>query len=443
MATKAQFQFQGRKEVLDIVDTGGELVAYLANEDTICPLIGSKIRLVKELGRGVFGTAFLIKIKGMGPKEYVAKRSFGSVKTMHAEQTFPLEEYAKIISKTYMTDLQTVINLNGGDPNKIINKGNKIYVPEYSTICRTAKLKDFPRFDGEGATIIQPGSYLCDDEQYSEYVIGVLAGNLYRKGTSINFLDIFGFATCLTTKKRKSKVSQYVFMDRIDTDLHAKFDEITQNKKMASAFLIQIIHAIATYQHHYKLVHNDLHSGNVFIEYVTPNTKFNGETLYDADWYHYHISGTDIYIPAIPYIAKIGDFGLSVKWSSPIVGNKYVVTTGFDQQDGNGPWIPNWYAESYDMLYVTRFFYTDNTKNVFIRKLFAQMLGLKTFDPMEINIASGKIFTLDNGRPKMKYLEPLALQGATPKDILTNKKLLSPFVSKPSSGKVITLGTIS
>nr|QBK86561.1 MAG: protein kinase [Marseillevirus LCMAC102] len=441
MTTKIQFQFQGRKEALDIVDTGGELVAYLANEDVICPLIGSKIKLVKELGKGAFGTAFLIKIKGMGPKEYVAKRTKGLVKTGSIGHNLPLEKVANWLSKKIMTNSQTIINLNGGDPEKIIGARDKIYIPGYSTICRTDKLEDYERFDADGATVIQPGSYLCDDEQYSEYVIGVLAGNLYRNHISINFLDVFGFASCITTKKVKPKVFQYVFMDKIDAELSKMDPNIFD--KISASFLIQIIHAIATYQHYYKLVHNDLHPGNVFVEYVTPNTKFNGQPLYDADWYHYHIFGSDIYMPATPYIAKIGDFGLSVKWSSTLVGSKESVTTGFDQLDGNGPWIPNWYAESYDMLFITRQFYAINSGSIFIQRLFSKMLGLDTVDRPNLDKAVIKFFTSGNRRPKMEYLETLALQGATPKAILTNKKLLEKCFNKPSSGKIVTLGTLN
>ncbi len=434
MTTKVQFRFYGRKDVLDIVDTGGALVSYLANEDSICPLIGSKIKLVKELGKGSFGTAFLIEIEGMGPKEYVAKRTKKSVVFTNVHQTYSLKKWAKFISEKFMTDLRTTINLNGGDPKKIIHEGDKIYVPKYSKQCHTSKLKNYPRFDGKGDTVIQPGSYLCKNELYSEYVIGILAGNLYRQHISINFIDVFGFATCPIKKKAALTVSQYIFMDKIDMSLN-QIPRKYAGGTMASILLIQIIHAIATYQHHYKISHNDLHDGNVFIEYVTPSTKFNGETLYDADWYHYHISGTDIYIPAIPYIAKIGDFGFSVKWSSPIVGNKMSIKTGINQYDGHGPLCPNWYSKSYDMLHITHFFYKSNPKNSFIRKLYMRI----GFEPLlEEKIIRPKI-----ERPQMKPLESLALRGATPKDILTNKELLGDCFNKPPSGKIVTLGTIS
>ena len=94
--------------------------------------------------------------------------------------------------------------------------------------------------------------------------------------------------------------------------------------------------------------------GNVFIEYINENNVvFDNQELKNANYFHYSIRGYNIYIPATDVLVKIGDFGLSVKYSYPVIGDKEVFESGYDQQDGDGPWIPNIFIPSYDSLYFT------------------------------------------------------------------------------------------
>ena len=39
----------------------------------------------------------------------------------------------------------------------------------------------------------------------------------------------------------------------------------------------------------YRVSHNDLHTDNIFIEYVMPESKYNNQTLEDAEYFHYRI----------------------------------------------------------------------------------------------------------------------------------------------------------
>ena len=44
-----QFKFNGRDEAINIVNTGGDLVEYLTNNQEACPLIGKEIKFIKVL----------------------------------------------------------------------------------------------------------------------------------------------------------------------------------------------------------------------------------------------------------------------------------------------------------------------------------------------------------------------------------------------------------
>jgi len=462
MSVTTEFKFHGRREALDIIDTGGDLVGYLGTQSAECPLIGSEIQFVEELGRGKFGAAFLIKIKGMGTKEYVAKRTKKYAVCQIARKSgakFPttLGKVAEGMQRKFAASKEVIIALNGGDPGKRIRQFDDIVVPEYANLCLTTMKKKYKRFDGGGFVKIPAGSYVCPDEQYSEYIIGVLCGDLYRRGISANFFDVFGFATCpgksKPTKFLDLDVAQYVFMERIDKSARkirkCIFEKSAQfpdkfRKVIPTVFLIQIIHAIATYQSVYQIQHNDLHDENVFVEFIRPGTVFAGQNLYDADWFHYKIGDVNLFLPWVPLLAKIGDFGLSVKYSEPIVGDKSSLTYGYDQRDGDGPWVPNWFSVSSDMLFITRTFYQKNPKNTFIKNLMARMLGMKMKNPKpdSVDKVIRASYRAGGGtRPKMDVLGRRD-KDTSPVKILTDESLLGEYMVSPTEGKIVTLGVI-
>ena len=433
-------------QVMEIIDTGGSLVSYLVNQNSICPLLNSEIQFIDIIGEGEYGAAFLVKIKDMGSKFYVAKRTDVTNKCIpfKEEGEHTLKKIAQCRNEEFEEDYNLAIELNGNNPDKIIKQGDLYCAPEFQPECRIDKELKIKRVDDKGKFITIPkGSYLCDKPQYSEYVIGNIAGNLYREGTSINFIDVFAFATCIKHDWNLSdkKIYQYIFMEKIDATLEqTKFGN--KRSYIYSSLLVQVLHALDCL-HKYKIVHADLHGGNVFIEYVDKNTKFHNETLLDKDWYKYKIGNTELYLNSIPVLAKIGDFGLSVKWKKPIVGNKEVVVDGMDMEDGAGPWIPNWYSPSYDTLHVLKTFYNINPRNTFVRDIYAWALGVEETNDesllySKIERAEGLVFNYKTGRPKVSDLEERRF--VTPKNILTNKKLLGDFMVKPESGTTITLG---
>lgn len=439
---KVIMKFHGRDEVLNIVNSGGELVSFLSSQTGECPLIGSDIELLGKLGEGSYGAAFSVRLKGMGAKEYVAKRMNidSELEKFNMDRPRPLREVAEVIEKITMVSAGSIIAANGGDPDRIYTpdeNGNfSLYKPYYASICKTNSTMKIPRSDGSGVDVTIPkGSYLCENNQYSEYINGVLCGDLYRNGTSANFIDVFDFMTCPEgdVNGTEKEGHQYIFMEKIDSSYDNWGKCISSHESsftMIEVFYIQILHAIATYQKTYQLQHNDLHTGNVFIERITPETVFKGQNLNDAEWFHYTVGKVDLYLPCIPILAKIGDFGLAVKYSHPIVGDKESAMEGYDQDDGDGPWIPNWYTESYDMLTISSRIYEDNPNNRFIIDIMKWILGS---DDIMSNF-------LSTGRPKLSILS--GLKNASPLKVLTNKKLMGKYMTKPTSGKIVTLGNI-
>ena len=206
---------------------------------------------------------------------------------------------------------------------------------------------------------IPANSYVCENEQYSEYMIGVLVSQLYKNGLTprseslynINFLDVLSFTTC-----HEPMYSQYIFMERITSDLKTA-DDLTQGDLIS--IVAQLLIAILFYQSIFKISHNDLHTGNIFLERITDKTKYNGRYLKDYGFISYNIYGKEYYVPLGKYLVKIGDWGLSCKYSKPMVLTQLVIDnfSGRDNYFDDGTFrqdmsiIPNVYRPSYDLIF--------------------------------------------------------------------------------------------
>jgi len=464
MAERISFEFHGREEALEIVNTGGQLVKYLTTQNAVCPLIGSKIKLAEHLGRGVQGDVFLIEFEGMGEKEYVVKvlNHTLSKETFFIPIKKSLREIAKAISKLDDVFIETIIAVNGNKPEKEYERGEYSFnIPDYARPCRTKSIRYYENLKygkGKGKRreeiIIPKGSYLCQETEYSEYIIGILCGDLYRKRISVNFIDFFSFASC-PVKNEPDVIRNYVFMQKISGSftsfksciIKKDTEEKYYNPEILNVLYIQILHAISVYQRQYKLSHNDLHTENIFIELIKKGTKYDEQELSDADWFHYHIDGVDIYLPYVPMLVKIGDFGLSFKFSEPMIGDEYVIEDGYDQDDGVGAVVPNWYAPSYDSVYMTRYIYVDNTDNDFLRKIMGWIIDPDEREPKKswINKKAAERFEgMDGTRPALRMLsgEFGKFAHATAENILKNKNLMGKYLEVPTSGKIVTLGRI-
>ena len=427
-----KFKFHGKKEALKIVDTHGELSEYLSNQSIECPLMGSEIKIGKILGKGKFGAAFIVTIPEYGLKEYAVKRIDKDNSTIESKISGPLKKVAKKLSKEYAVSDTSIIALNEGRyQDDYIQKGDELYFPYYSKMCLTKEnyVEDPCVEEGE-KTLIPARSYICSDETYPEFVISSLCGNLFKNNVSANFFDIFGFATC----PNKNMVSQYIFMEKIDMTLL----ELLENEKdnfepwTIAVLMIQVIHAIGVYQKNYKIQHTDLAAKNIFIESIKPTTKFCGKNVQTAKYFNYVIkdeSGdkskdVSLYLPYIPWIVKIGDYGMAVKYSYPIVSSEDSIK---GMADGD---IPNWYTENYDILYFlgNMFYYGDDE---FFYKLSTNIFDANNEE--EVSKVFNDLFS-ESGRPGLWSLGSV-FKDITPRKLLTNEKIIKEYL-KPHKGAI-------
>lgn len=381
---KIDILFNGKNEILDVIDNNSSIIKYLGLPRSDCALIGAEIQAGKELGRGNHGAAYEITLPGMGPKKYVMKVNELALEYLTTYTKAEITEMLEAMELTFDDIAPLQLTQEYIDYFERADYEDLVKVVMPPEICKLAKDVTYPAvpkfksyfgFDVDTITVPK-GSYLCLDKSFSEYIIGVYLGKIYREGKCINFFDVHAMLTCdagnvVTTHKdgtRDIVYNQFIFMDRIDGGfkgqshcvrkaLFEKAPKAQRDYAIDSVF-VQTIFAIAYYQETLKMSHNDLHTDNVFVEYVTKDTRFNGETVAGADLYRYVFNGRELHFPACPMLSKIGDFGFSVKFSDPIVGSREVMQDGFyapidDTGKNFRAFFPNSFIPSYDSLYFT------------------------------------------------------------------------------------------
>lgn len=350
---------------------------------------------------------------------------------------------------------------NGVNPKDKPTTKSLLYYPEFmANACKIERT--FKRADGGGKITVPAGSLICQNS-ITEIIISLMAGELIRKNLSINFVDTFYFATC---RQSKDEIKQYTFMERIDTSLDKiggyvdgkgvqkppVFGKAPTEEEIVSLYL-QVVHALAVLQNKFAIVHGDLHTDNVFIEKIRPETMWNGEKIVDSDVLEFKVDGhPSLFLSTkdTPYLAKLGDWGLSVKYptktNNTIIGDQHIFEDGYDQSDGNGPWTPNFYSKSYDVAYFTARMHVKFNKNMFIQRVLVWMMGFDPDHPRGADTADAfkRIFMEKAGwRPNVKdgvLTEDLA--HVSPHSILTNPALMGKYL-KPPTGKVLTVANDS
>jgi serine/threonine protein kinase len=327
-------EYKGVKEILDVYSASGNIVKHVLNNNALCNLVNKKDSVkFRKLGQGAYGTVYSITFPGMENQKYVVK-TYKSIEPLSTDLDCQ-------ISKANQNDF-TIF----GTTKTLLTKKSKSYVA----------------LNGRKYPINVPKSYLCGQEKYSEYIIGVLVGQLYRNGMRkavgpfcINFLDVFDFTTCY-----KPKEKQYIFMQQIDTTL----DKLVMSSWSLDAqtfIFMQILLSIYVYQS-MNISHNDLKPDNIFMQKITGDTMYNGQHLLNADYLEYKLPNGDSFYLSVPddnaYIVKIGDWGQSIKYGmkhEPTVGNFsvfYGEFNGYTQNMFGEAYAntPNWFAPAYDLV---------------------------------------------------------------------------------------------
>ena len=212
---------------------------------------------------------------------------------------------------------------------------------------------------------LQKGEYVCTIDAYAEYLISLLCGTLYKKGTSINFVSVTNFSTCINVTSTQSEVeikgNQFIIMDRvlgkclysseavtlftgwgkegfdhkIENLIRKAQEEAYEGKGPESpdlyfvepvpeyffkALVVQTLFAIAPYQEAFRISHNDLNLYNIMITQVTSQSKWKTKRLSSYSHFGFRLpTGTVVEVPFVPFVVKIIDFGKAVKYSTPKV----------------------------------------------------------------------------------------------------------------------------
>lgn len=311
----------------------------------------------KELGKGSFGTASILKNmeKFFGDREVVVKE----IKVRHSN----------IQNECYE-------NVN-------IEIGRKKDKPQ--------QLKNVFFCQGENLVL-------------SEYYIGLIASQL----NSVNFIDTYVYKDCTEDKVPKS---QFIFMEKIDKTFHdvlykeffkkisslneklenltlqsqdtpseelekkiiEKGEELETMHRKFDVMIIQILHALWCL-HTSGINHNDCKRDNIFCvskkNYITQTKK----KLTDYKYVEYDFSASSgnggksrkIYIPTddIEYVIKLGDFGLSQKFSPPAILTSYI----------DEPWQLDFLCPFYDLMLA--FSVIDDSTSLFYKSIQADLAGI-------------------------------------------------------------------
>lgn len=420
---------ENTSEILNIFLTGGEIVDFMGNEEqNICRDIDTNlIKISKEIGKGLSGTVYDIAFTGeKSSRKYVLKKSLAKIDVKNIPLgSLTLSEYFdKYLKNTQSKSV--FMKINGGE--KFSPPPKNVIIPIYAELCKTSSQIMYKKNDKSNSdAIIPPNSYICGNEMYSEYIISLIVSDYYRSGKCANFIEMFGFATC---KASESLFYQHIFMEKIDMTLR----NLVETRKLLSidmtSIIIQVIFAIGCMEKYSSITHNDLHADNIFIQIIDDNTIFKGTKLVDYKFFHYKFGGRDIYFPRGKYLVKIGDFGMSCKWSTPIVSPKKIIN--------NIPpeWVPNFYSEMYDTAYFIYGMYMEVIITKQTHSLSQPIMFIKNLLSFITN-SSGDYnsFYRSGHRPRINTLKNLP--NAEPEKVLEH---ISKKFSK-SRGNSICIGT--
>jgi len=352
----------------------------------------NKIRKLKILGSGSFGSVYEVEVPNIGPRKYALKMQS--------------DDFDDQITKE--------------------NKENKeMYVLENNNLLEflIGRVLASSYENGECINFFSVYSYASCEQK-------PLATRKNPKNIYILMDKISGSfsdgASCIESTEYITKIE--------DDELYTNISDNT---------FIQLLFSIAFYQDKWKISHNDLHQDNIFLEYINKDTEYKGQKLIDVDYFHYRVKGKDIYMNASPVIVKIGDLGYSIKYSEPrLVSLSYyeqryqqdIIAKGWGKGDLDFEAIPLTYIPQYDSFFASTCFcnliQTDFIESAFsylTNRTYAEFI----FDP---------VF-----RPYENYKPILDLESLpTALDFFTNEKLLNKynFLTKPEHGKIITLGEI-
>ena len=131
---------------------------------------------------------------------------------------------------------------------------------------------------------------------------------------------------------------------------------------------------------------------------------WHGDDLSTVEYFQYRIGGQVVTLPATPYLAKLADYGLTCKYSEPMVLESSVMKDGNAKYDSQSkievPLRPNFFSESYDLLSAIYGFYP----YFMTPDIIASLAWIMGTTPNAINVALPTYMNLTVKRPVIKNL---------------------------------------
>jgi hypothetical protein len=453
-----------RDDTIRVINEGRPIVPFLSSLHGGCGLLDCIDQEKDVIASGEQGTVYNFHaLSDLMGKKYAVKETKDTLRSAYFKIVkAPEGEEREIIAPNSPMSIDYLENfpeyqglipvirvLNA--PHTSFSYGEYILIPDknnkFSPGCLTTTERKIHRLDYNAVVTIPPGSYLCYDETFSEYVISLLVSKLYTQKLCINFIETLAFYGC--PRPEKSSMNLYTIMQLIDGTLAKLIKKVHLIYTDLDGLYIQLLAAIGAYQNAYMIVHGDLHTNNIFVEKINESTMWGEHKVSEYDVFSYSVGGTNVYFPASKYIIKIGDWGLACKYSPRMVCNLNTMYTGYDQGDEEGPWLPNWFEPSYDMLFATnaiRFI----SSSPFIDRALAAMLKLNPdATPEQITKEKAKYINTSNHRPYIREggqgaeFKSITDLNVMPSYILRDKNVMREYLTPPPKNvSVLQLGVV-
>lgn len=407
------------------INISGGIVSSLQSKlvvpGNICRLLEENFVNCGKLGQGVCGSVFEMKYPHFENKKYVIKKFINTnIVRYKTETDISVQD---MLDRIKQETIFSIPLLNKRNLTDILRSGEYIEVIVYLKECQTGV--KLIKNDGSDEQINKDDNiYMCSSE-ITEYILGTLAGQLYRSGKCINFIDTNMMAACPN--------GLYIVMDKIDASLYNIVRDL--NEQEINSIFLQTLYAIYLFKRIFKLNHNDLHLNNIFLYYTMNDTEWNGKKIVENDYISYSIGLEKIlYIPVsdMKYIAKLGDWGLGSKYSNPII-----IKDNIDEYDDV---LPTFYSEAFDVILMINNFVTFSPTNFIINiaKWCNRLPNSANYAMVQQRIKDNEIEPAGL-RPQIDLLET-DYSHVTAKNILLNRNLMQGYSDKPT-GKILNIGT--
>ena len=282
-----------------------------------------------------------------------------------------------------------------------------------------------------------------------------------QKTRNVNLLSAVSFASCYKNDKA------LIFMNEIDDILKSVITKKSNviNSLYIDNIIIQLLCGIDAYKSRYLINHNDLHLGNIFIQYInnSPLKNIHNVAIGECHYGMYRIQNDDNYV-CIPlhdmykiydkstlFVLKIADWGLSCKYnvnnygdttkkntSTPQILIREVMEGEFfyegDEEEDDYFYMPTEFSPTFDMIHALfALWNTELEKSRLQCKIMCLILEVIFEEDMKktiknINVEFEKYYVKKIHRPNVDMFVFDDRDELRPYNILSNKKIMEGYM---------------